>query len=141
MSPGERPSAFTACTRERQDEGTPASTTVSAPSASTRYQFVYASSTRWIPGATSRWSTRRRYPPDGASDVCIETLRVSEAAELREVAAEEERYRPVDDHARPALRQRELVQVVCPRHEPAREAAESDAEDIGNALVASERRD
>src|SRR3954468_3728355 len=141
MSSGERPSAFTAGTSERHDEPTPASTTVSAPSASTRYQFVYASSTRWIPGATSRWSTRRGYPRDGASDVCIETLRVTEPAELREVAAEEERHGPVDDDAGPALRQRELVQVVAPGHEPAREAAKPDTDDVGNALVAPKRCD
>src|SRR3954451_964121 len=141
MSSGERPSAFTAWTRDFHDEPTPASTTVSAPSASTRYQFVYASSTRWIPGATSRWNTRRGYPRAGASDVCVETLRVAEPTKLSQVAAEEEGHGPVDDDAGPALRQRELVQVVAPGHEPPGKATKADPEDVGDPLVAAERRD
>ena len=38
------------------------------------------------------------------------------------------------------LEQRQLVEVVRPGHEPAEEAAQADAEHVGDALVAAERR-
>ena len=67
--------------------------------------------------------------------------RVAEHAELGDVAAEEERRRPVDDDAELPRQERQLVQVVRPRHEPAGEAAQPHPEHVGDALVAAERRD
>ena len=61
--------------------------------------------------------------------------------ELGDVAAEEERDRPVGDDAQLPREQRQLVEVVRPRDEPAGEAAEPAAEHVGDALVAAERRD
>src|SRR5581483_8686246 len=79
--------------------------------------------------------------PAGASAVGVEALRMAEHSELGEVSAEEEGDGPVDDDTGSPLRQRELVQVVRPRHEPADEAAQTEAEDVRDSLVAAERRD
>src|SRR3954447_14484159 len=62
-----RPSWESASWNERHEVGTPASTIVSRPPSSTRYQFVFASSMRWTPGATSRSSMASEGPPSGAS--------------------------------------------------------------------------
>src|SRR5712691_6416166 len=67
--------------------------------------------------------------------------RVPEHPELGDVAAEEERGRPVGDDAQLPGEERQLVQVVRPRHEPAEESAEAQAHDVGDALVAAERGD
>ncbi len=66
---------------------------------------------------------------------------MAEHRELDDVAAEEQRDRPVDDDAQLPREQRELVQVVRPRHEPAGEAPEVEARDLRDALEAAERRD
>ena len=58
-----------------------------------------------------------------------ELPRMPEHRELDDVAAEEERDRPVDDDAQLPREQRELVQVVRPRDEPAGEAPEVQARD------------
>ena len=61
--------------------------------------------------------------------------------ELGDVAAEEERDGPVGDDTRAsAMSSGQLVEVVRPRDEPAEEAAEAEAEDVGDPLVAAERR-
>src|SRR3954451_1874701 len=65
----------------------------------------------------------------------------TEHRELGDVAAEEEPDRPVGDHAELSRHERELVEVVRPRDEPADEAAEAEAEDVGDPLVPAERRD
>src|SRR5438034_1028920 len=70
-----------------------------------------------------------------------EALRVAERAELGDVAAEEERDGPVSHDAQLPREQRKLVQVVGAGDEPADEARQADAEHIGDALVAAERRD
>src|SRR5436309_8635302 len=59
MSPAERPSSASADCSESQDRGRPVSTTVGPPPApsSTRYQFVCASSIRWMRSAAFRSST------------------------------------------------------------------------------------
>src|SRR5437764_4468314 len=80
---------------------------------------------------------RRR---SSASDIA-ERLRVPEHPELGDVAAEEERGRPIRDDAELPREERELVQVVRAGHEPAGEAAEAQAEHVGDPLVAAERRD
>jgi len=64
----------------------------------------------------------------------------AELSELGDVAAEEERHRPVDDDPELPLRERELVQVVRPRHPPAGEAAQAQAEHLRDPLVPAERR-
>src|SRR5919206_136839 len=74
-----------------------------------------------------------------SSDVA-KALRVAEHPELGDVAAEEERRRPVGDDAQLPRQERELVQVVRARDEPAREAAHVHAEHICDPLVAAERR-
>ena len=66
---------------------------------------------------------------------------MAEHRELDDVAAEEERDGPVDDDAQLPREQRELVQVVRPRDEPAGEAPEVQAGDLGDALEVPERRD
>src|SRR3954468_2202835 len=66
---------------------------------------------------------------------------MTEHRELGDVAAEEEPDRPVGDHAELSRHERELVEVVRPRDEPADEAAEAEAEDVGDPLVPAERRD
>src|SRR5919108_6596855 len=74
-----------------------------------------------------------------SSDVA-KALRVAEHPELGDVAAEEERGRPVGDDAQLSRQERELVQVVRAGDEPAREAAQAEAEDVRDSLVAAERR-
>src|SRR3954471_16841090 len=64
-----------------------------------------------------------------------------EHPELDDVAPEEERDRPVDDDTKPSLGERQLVEVIAPRHEPTGEAAQAQAHHVGDALVAAERRD
>src|SRR5919204_550887 len=74
-----------------------------------------------------------------SSDVA-KALRVPEHPELGDVAAEEERRRPVGDDAKLPREERKLVQVVRPRDEPAWKAAQPHAEDVGDPFVAAERR-
>ena len=64
---------------------------------------------------------------------------MAEAPELHDVAAEEQRGRPVGDDAELPREQRQLVQVVRPRHPPAEEAAQGQAHHLGDALVPAER--
>jgi hypothetical protein len=61
-----------------------------------------------------------------------------ELAELCDVAAEEERHRPVDDDADLPLHKWELVQVVRARDPPAEEAVQVQAEHLRDALVSAE---
>src|SRR5436190_7999371 len=82
---------------------------------------------------------RNSYARLRSSDVA-KALRVPEHPELGDVAAEEERRRPVGDDAQLPREERELVQVVRPRDEPAGEAAQPQAEDVRDPLVAAERR-
>src|SRR5207244_5338766 len=82
---------------------------------------------------------RNSYARLRSSDVA-KALRVAEHPELGDVAAEEERGRPVGDHAQLPREERELVQVVGPGDEPAREAAQADPQDVRDPLVAAERR-
>src|SRR2546423_10493656 len=65
---------------------------------------------------------------------------MAEHSELGDVAAEEERDRPVDHDAELSREERELVEVVAAGDEPAREAGEPQAEHVGDALVAAECR-
>src|SRR5438270_12119740 len=74
-----------------------------------------------------------------SSDVA-KALRVAEHPELGDVAAEEERGRPVRDDAQLPRQEWELVQVIRAGDEPAREAAHADAQHVGDPLVAAERR-
>ena len=62
---------------------------------------------------------------------------MAEHSELGDIPAEEERRRPVHDDAQLPGQQWQLVQVVRPRHEPAREAAEPHAEYVCDALGGS----
>src|SRR5919205_2335372 len=73
-----------------------------------------------------------------SSDVA-KALGMAEHPELGDVAAEEERGRPVGDDAQLPREERELVQVVRPCHEPAREADQAQPEHVGYPLVAAER--
>src|SRR5919205_627369 len=82
---------------------------------------------------------RNSYARRSSSDVA-KALRVAEHPELGDVAAEEERGRPVGDDAQLPREERELVQVVRPRDEPAWEAAQAQAEHVRDPLVATERR-
>src|SRR2546421_12596253 len=75
-----------------------------------------------------------------SSDVA-KALRVAEHPELGDVAAEEERGRPVGDDAQLPGQERELVQVVRAGDEPARKAAQAHAEHVRDPLVPPERRD
>src|SRR5919108_1254433 len=75
-----------------------------------------------------------------SSDVA-KALGVAEHPELGDVAAEEERGRPVGDDAQLPRQERELVQVVRAGDEPAGEAAQVDPEHVRDPLVAAERRD
>src|SRR5437763_16189800 len=70
-----------------------------------------------------------------------EPLRMAEHPELGDIAAEEQRDRPIRDHAQLSREQWELVEVVRPRDPPAEEAAELEAHHVGDPLVAAERRD
>src|SRR6266550_4171357 len=69
-----------------------------------------------------------------SNSLIAEPLRMTQHAELGDVAAEEERHRPVRDHAQLSREQRQLVEVVRPCDPPAREAAELEAHDVGDAL-------
>src|SRR5437588_6228391 len=82
---------------------------------------------------------RNSYARRRSSDVA-KALRVAEHPELGDVAAEEERGRPVRDDAQLPRQERELVQVICAGDEPARKAAQADAEHVGDSLVAAKRR-
>src|SRR5437588_1247195 len=59
--------------------------------------------------------------------------------DLHDVAAEPQRDRPVADDPQLPREQRQLVQVVAARHEPAREPAQPQPEYVGDALVPPER--
>src|SRR5437763_10690631 len=76
-----------------------------------------------------------------SASTSLKSLRVSERAELGDVAAEEERRRPVGHDAQLPGQQRQLVEVVRPRDEPAGEAAQVEAEHVRDPLVAAERGD
>src|ERR1700742_2950405 len=76
-----------------------------------------------------------------ASSSRIEAIRMAEHRELGDVAAEEERGRPVGHDAQLPGEERQLVEVVRPRDEPADEPGEAQADHVGDALVAAERRD
>src|SRR5690242_15314994 len=65
---------------------------------------------------------------------------MAEGAELCDVAPEEQRDGPVDDDPQLPGEERQLVQMVRPREEPAEEAAQAQPEHVGDPLVASERR-
>src|SRR5262249_61904193 len=69
------------------------------------------------------------------NSLIAEPARVTEHPELRDVAAEEQRHRPVGDDAQLPGDQRQLVEVVRPRGPPAAEAAEVEAEHLRDALV------
>jgi len=66
---------------------------------------------------------------------------MTEHAELGDVALEEECDRPIGDHAQLSREQRELVEVVRPRDEPTEEAAELEAQHLGDALAPAQGRD
>src|SRR6188472_1621898 len=74
-----------------------------------------------------------------SSSAIAEPSRVSEHAQLGDVAAEEEGDRPVGDDPELPGEKWELVEVVRPRDEPADEAAERNAEDERDSLVPAER--
>src|SRR5919204_4286340 len=82
---------------------------------------------------------RNSYALRSSSDI-PEPLRVAEHPKLGDVAAEEERGRPVGDDAQFPRQERELVQVVRPGDEPAREAAQADPQHVRDPLVPAERR-
>src|SRR3954447_21364559 len=88
------------------------------------------------PGSSGGTCARTR-----GSSSSAELLGMAELAELGDVAAEEERDRPVDDYSELSLDERELVQVVRPRHPPAEEAVQVEAEHLRDALVPAEGRD
>src|SRR5947208_6520412 len=73
-----------------------------------------------------------------SASTSLKSLRVSERAELGDVAAEEERGRPVGDDAQLPGQERQLVEVVGPRHPPAGEARQLEAEHVRDAAVAAE---
>src|SRR5678809_1358298 len=77
---------------------------------------------------------------DRASSSRIEAAWMAEHRQLGDVAAEKERGRPVGDNAELPREQGQLVEVVRTRDEPAEEAGEAQAEDVGYSLVAAERR-
>src|SRR3954454_19013687 len=84
-------------------------------------------------------SPRARKSYARASSSRIEAFRVPEHRELRDVAPEEERGRPVGHHAQLSREEWQLVEVVRPRDEPAEEAGEAQADHVGDPLVAAER--
>src|SRR6185295_19741164 len=63
---------------------------------------------------------------------------VTEHAQLGDVPPEEQRHRPVGDDAELPRDERQLVEVVGARHEPAEEAAEREPEDERDSLVTAE---
>src|SRR5262249_62163684 len=75
-----------------------------------------------------------------SNSLIAEPARVTEHPELGDVAAEEQRHRPVGDDAQLPRDQRQLVQVVRPRDPPAEEAAEVQAEHLRDALVPAHPR-
>src|SRR3954469_1618871 len=79
------------------------------------------------PYARARWSPIAEAP------------RVAEHRELGDVAAEEERGRPVGYNAQLPREQGQLVEVVAAGHEPADEAGEPCTGDVGDSLVPAER--
>src|SRR5439155_9248830 len=70
----------------------------------------------------------------------FEPLRMAEHAQLGDVAAKEERRRPVGDDPQLPSEQWQLVEVIRPRDEPAGKPAEEGSGDLRDALVAAERR-
>src|SRR5687767_12976443 len=74
------------------------------------------------------------------SDIA-EPPRVTERAQLRDVAPEEKRHRPVGDDPELPGQQRQLVEVIGAGDEPAEEAAQAQAENVCDSLVAAERGD
>ena len=96
------------------------------------------------PRRSLRRCARRQAVAEGRAEVVAlvaQLPRMAEHRELDDVAAEEERHRPVDDDAELSGEQRQLVQVVRPRDEPAGKAPEVDARKLGDPLEAAERRD
>ena len=69
-----------------------------------------------------------------------EAAGVAKHGELGDVPAEAERDGPVGDDPQLSRRERELIEVVCPRREPAEEAAEAEPEHVADPLVAPQRR-
>src|SRR6187549_1079310 len=63
-----------------------------------------------------------------------------EPRELGDVAAEEERGRPVDDDADLPRDERQLKEVIAARDKPAGKATDTYSEHVRNPLVATERR-
>src|SRR5688500_14251305 len=98
-------------------------------------------SSPWSTGS-SAWGCRPSSGPTVRSRrfLVAEAARMPEPAELGDVAAEEERDRPVDDDAYLPGQDGELQEVVRAREEPAGEAAQRDAQHVCDALVAAERR-
>src|SRR5438067_12881155 len=76
-----------------------------------------------------------------SNSLIAETLRMTEHAQLGDVALEEKRDRPVGDDPQLSREQRWLVEVIRPRDPPAEEAAELETHHLGDALVPAERRD
>ena len=70
--------------------------------------------------------------------VRAQRARVADRADLGDVAAERQADGPVRDRAHLAHRARDLAHVVGARQPPGREAAELDAADLGDRLVAAE---
>src|SRR3954453_19407158 len=64
---------------------------------------------------------------------------MAEATELGDVARERERDGPVGDDAQLPREERQLVEAVRPRQEPADEAARAESRADEDALVAAER--
>src|SRR5262249_47716810 len=83
----------------------------------------------------------RPRPARGRQPSGIQARWVAEHRELRDVAAEEKRGRPVGDDAQLPREERQLVEVVRAGHEPAEEAGQLEAEHLRDALVAPERGD
>src|SRR5213596_948363 len=92
--------------------------------------------------STTRSAQRSRISSSKAAarsrSVIAERVRVAEHGELGDVAAKDEADRPVGDDAQLPREERELVQVVRPRDEPADETAETEPEHVGDSLVAAE---
>src|SRR5256885_11515044 len=83
----------------------------------------------------SRHRKRRR------RSLIAEPMAMPEHAELGDVALEEKRDGPVGDHPELPRNERELVEVVRPRDEPTEEAAELEAQHLGDALAPAQGRD
>src|SRR5512132_258658 len=76
-----------------------------------------------------------------SSSVVAEPPRMPEHAQLGDVPPEQERHGPVRHDAKLPREERQLIEVVRPRHEPADEPAQRHAEDECDSLVAAERGD